>query len=78
MISQNFNSQLDYMHAIQGSGVMMHPVKEEEVAPVEPKPNPEPDSEPKSENSEGKETEEPAPAAETKTVKKTSKSKITE
>lgn len=78
MISQNFNSQLDYIHAIQGSGVMMHPVKGEEVAPVEPKPNPEPDSEPKSENSEGKETEEPASAAETKTVKKTSKSKITE
>ena len=78
MISQNFNSQLDYIHAIQGSGVMMHPVKGEGVAPVEPKPNPEPDSEPKSENSEGKETEEPAPAAETQTVKKTSKSKITE
>ena len=78
MISQNFNSWLNYMHAIQGSGVMMHPVKGEEVAPVEPKPNPEPDSEPKSENSEGKETEEPASAAETQTVKKTSKSKITE
>ena len=78
MISQNFNSQLDYIHAIQGSGVMMYPVKGKEVAPVEPKPNPEPDSEPKSENSEGKETEEPAPVAETQTVKKTSKSKITE
>ena len=78
MISQNFNSQLDYMRAIQESGIMMHPVEGEEVAPVEPKPNPEPDSEPKSENSEGKETEEPASAAETKTVKKTSKSKITE
>ena len=78
MISQNFNSQLDYMRAIQESGVMMHPVEGEEVAPVEPKPNPEPDSEPKSENSEEKETEEPASAAETKTVKKTSKSKITE
>ena len=78
MISQNFNSWLDYMHAVQESGVMMHPVEGEEVAPVETKPNPEPDSEPKSENFEGKETEEPAPAAETQTVKKTSKSKITE
>ena len=78
MISQNFNSQLDYMRAIQESGVMMHPVEGEKVAPVEPKPNPEPDSEPKSENPEGKETEKPAPAAETQTVKKTSKSKITE
>ena len=78
MISQNFNSQLDYIHAIQGSGVMMHPIKGKEVASVEPKPNPEPDSEPKSENSEEKETEELAPAAKTQTVKKTSKSKITE
>lgn len=76
MISQNFNSWLDYMHAVQGSGVMMHPVEGEEVAPVEPKPNPEPEPEP--ENPEEKETEEPAPAAETQTVKKTSKSKITE
>ena len=34
MISQNFNSWLDYMHAVQGSGVTMHPVEREEVAPV--------------------------------------------
>ena len=78
MISQNFNSWLDYMHAVKESGVIMHPVEGEKVAPVEPKPNPEPDSEPKPENSEVEETEEPAPAAETQTVKKTSKSKITE
>lgn len=31
MISQNFNDWLNYMHAIQGSGVMMHPVEGEEV-----------------------------------------------
>ena len=78
MISQNFNSWLDYMHAVQESGVTMHPVEREEVAPVESKPNPEPDSEPKSENPEEEETEEPAPTAETQTIKKTSKSKITE
>ena len=78
MISQNFNSWLDYMHAVQGSGVMMHPVEGEEVAPVESKPNPEPDSEPKSENPEEEETEEPAPTAEAQIVNETSKSKITE
>lgn len=76
MISQNFNSWLDYMHAIQGSGVMMHPVEGAEVTPVDPEPEPKPEPEP--ENHEEKETEEPAPAAETQTVKKTSKSKITE
>lgn len=76
MISQNFNSWLDYMHAIQGSGVMMHPVEGEEVTPVEPEPDPKP--EPQPENPEEKETEEPEPAVETQTVKKTSKSKITE
>lgn len=76
MISQNFNSWLDYMHAVQGSGVTMHPVKGKEVTPVEPESEPKPEPEP--ENPEEKETEEPAPAAETQTVKKTSKSKITE
>lgn len=76
MISQNFNSWLDYIHAIQGSGVMMHPVEGEEVTPVEPEPEPKPEPEP--ENPEEEETEEPEPAVETQTVKKTSKSKITE
>lgn len=76
MISQNFNSWLDYMHAIQGSGVMMHPVEGEEVTPVDPEPEPKPEPEP--ENPEEKETEEQEPTVETQTAKKTSKKKITE
>lgn len=63
MISQNFNSWLDYMHAVQESGVMIHQVEGEEVTPVEPEPEPKPEPEP--ENPEENETEESAPAAET-------------
>ena len=78
MISQNFNDWLDYMHAIQGSGVMMHPVEGEKVTPVEPEPEPKPEPDPEPENPEEKETEEQEPTVETQTVKKASKSKITE
>lgn len=76
MISQNFNDWLNYMHAIQGSGVMMHPVEGEVTTPVKPEPEPEPEPDPESENPEESETEEST--VDTQAAKKSTKKKITE